>query len=96
MSAEKKLHQMSEGARVSGLASYLEGMILAGFLLAILIVSNIRNPIGEFFQVMVSWVGQLFGVNYNAILLVGAILSLLFFKRKGDDLLEKSEKLKNY
>lgn len=96
MSAEKKLHQMSESARVSGLASYLEGMILAGFLLAILIVSNIRNPIGEFFQVMVSWVGQLFGVNYNAILLVGAILSLLFFKRKGDDLLDKSEKLKNY
>ena len=96
MSAEKKLHQMSEGARVSGLASYSEGIVLAVFLLAILFISNIRNPLGEFVQVMVSWVGRLFGVNYNAVLLVDAILSLFLFKRKGDDLLEKSEKLKNY
>ena len=96
MSAEKKLHQMSEGARVSGLASYLEGIILAGVLLLILFISNMKTPLGEFVQVMVSWVGRLFGVNYNAVLLVGAILSLFLFKRKGDDFLEKSEKLKNY
>lgn len=96
MSAEKKIHQMSEGARLSGLASYSEGIVLAVFLLAILFISNMRTPLGEFVQVMVSWVGRLFGVNYNAVLLVGAILSLFLFKRKGDDLLEKSEKLKNY
>jgi len=96
MSAEKKLHQMSEGARMSGLASYSEGIVLAVFLLAILFISNIRNPLGEFVQVMVSWVGRLFGVNYNAVLLVGTILSVLIFKKRGDDFLDKSERLKNY
>lgn len=92
-SSSKKLYQMSQGAKQKGLASYAEGVVLAGVLLALLFISNLRNPLGELVKAFVCPVGRLFGVNYNVILLAGAILSLILFKRTGDDLLEKSENL---
>lgn len=96
MSAEKKLIKMSENAQNMSNASYLEGSFLALFLVGLLFLSNMRNPLGEFVQCFVAPIGRLFGVNYNLILIVAIILVAIMFKNKGDDFAKKAESLKDF